>query len=130
MQFYRKKSIIWNLFEKANIHSIIAPFGLYVPLQNFDFNPAARIIVKQKNKYIEQTKKYSCSIKTLPKIHVKLAIGTNAVLFGSFNFTNSKQQELVCYSEKPDAIEDALDEFDYWWEIANPIKKRMLSEYA
>lgn len=117
MEFYREKSKIWELFTNANIHSLIAPFGFDTPYNDFNFQYKCRIIVRPKEEYLTTTKKYNCEIKTLPRIHVKLAIGLNAILFGSFNFTKSKQQEIVCYSEKASDIEDALDEFDYWWEL-------------
>ena len=56
-------------------------------------------------------------------MHAKLAVGFNGVLFGSFNFSNTKQKELVAFSRNPKDIEDALCEFDFWWENAKAKKE-------
>ncbi len=118
MKFYRTKTDIWNHFDKALIHSVIAPFGFSMPYNNWKFDSEARIITQPDQEYVTKTLQYNCKVKTIPRVHAKLAVGLYGVLFGSFNFTNSKQKELVAYSEKPEDIEDALNEFERWWENA------------
>ena len=56
-------------------------------------------------------------------MHAKLAIGFNGVLFGSFNFSNSKQKEIIVFSNNPKDIEDALSEFDFWWAGAKAMEE-------
>jgi len=120
MKFYKEKSKIWELFTQANIHSLIAPFGFEIPYRQFDFKTKCRIICQPN--FIERCKKYNAEIKTMPKLHTKLAIGYNGTLFGSFNFTTSHQKELVAFFDSPQEIEEALCEFDYWWAKATPVK--------
>jgi len=116
MEFYRQKSKIWDLFVEANIHSMIAPFGFSIPYTKFDFRTKCRLICQPE--HTEKNEAYNIEIRTSPRLHAKLAIGFNGILFGSFNFSDSKLKEIVAFSNKPKDIEDALSEFDYWWENA------------
>jgi len=126
MGFYRKKSKIWELFTKADIHSLIAPFGFSTPYHNFDFSTTCKLICQPK--YLYKSKDYNVEVHTNPRIHAKLAVGFKGMLIGSFNFSNTKQKELVWFSNKPKDIEDALCEFDYWWDITP--KGRELYEFC
>ena len=54
MEFYRQKSKIWDLFEKANIHSLIAPFGFSTPYKDYNFQTKCRLICQPE--YAEKNK--------------------------------------------------------------------------
>ena len=107
MKFYKTKTEIWTRFDQAVIHSLITPFGFSIPYNNWNFEHQARIITLPKKEYISKTLKYNCEIRTIPKIHAKLAVGLYGVLFGSFNFSKTKQKELVAYSERKEDIEES-----------------------
>ena len=121
MEFYRQKSKIWELFEKANIHSLIAPFGFSTPYKDYNFQTKCRLICQPE--HAEKNKDFNTEIRISPRMHAKLAIGFNGVLFGSFNFSNSKQKEIIVFSNNPKDIEDALSEFDFWWAGAKAMEE-------
>jgi hypothetical protein len=129
MKFYRQKSNIWDLFDRSLIHSIIAPFGFEHITPAFDFENKARIICLPHKAYVERSKKYNADIKTIPRIHAKLAVGCSGVLFGSFNFTKSKLKECVVFSEAEQDIEDAMCEFDYYWDKGTLRPKQLVKNY-
>lgn len=121
MKFYKNHSTIWNLFATANIHSIIAPYGFSMPYPKFEFTKTCRIISLPE--CWQRCNKQNVEIRTLHDIHAKMAIGYNGVLFGSFNFSKTNtNKELIAYFDSPQEIEESLCEFDYWWNLATPVK--------
>jgi len=121
MQLYREKSTIWDLFANADIHSIIAPFGLSIPYKQFEFKNKCKLICRTNTP--KKCNKQNVEIRATPLMHVKLAIGTKGVLFGSFNFSRkSKSKELVAYFDQPSEIFEFQNLFNYWWDKAMPVK--------
>lgn len=112
---------------------IIAPFGLHgiflqellKPENNFGRN--TKIITKKE--YKQELLDLGFNAVAWNDIHAKLLIGTNGLLFGSWNFhleheTKATQREMVFYISNQEPLFQILNErFSEWFEQAGKWQK-------
>lgn len=121
-EFLRSHAGIWSRLIEIEPHSIIAPFGFNVPdwvKYRLPCINRLKIIMKDEQaRTLTNLTDDLCEIKFLNRIHTKMAIGKDGLLFGSFNFTQSKQQEVMLFITDSDLITKANHEFQYFWDLA------------
>ena len=99
-------------FEYIDVFYLTAPFGIY---KSFVPKQEVKTITTCSKKWdglnCEAFKQTLFKIKINNQIHIKLAIGNLGALYGSWNFCEPNNQELVLFCEPREPIYEKLKTF-------------------
>ncbi len=117
-------------FEKIKPYLLIAPFGL-----NWNYNPPTSCMVITKKDYLKDFKHKNFKLKTYQNMHAKLAIGDNALLVGSWNWslthdTAARTREIVIMINKNTPLyEELIEYFGKMWNAAHGVEEWLTSHH-
>jgi len=106
-----------KFFEFIEPYCLVAPFGIH-----WDHIPPWKTLVITSKKYVDCFSHKNYEIRTYENCHAKLAVGSNGILFGSWNLNwPSKHREIVVFVKPGTTTYERLqDWFDETWKTAHP----------